>query len=365
MRINQATESTRDHKRVTYYEILVDKENGVRKWAVKRRYNDFLLLHRKLKENFPIVHEFDLPGKSYSIFHSKIEREELKHERMSALEKYLQRLIDNPLICQSEDLRSFLSSVEYKKRQYNTVKSIMDNDEGSHYNLKSGAQKLVQLVGNAKKKLQLGKEDFSASKRSFNTGKAADISADDETSEDPDGDWGNSNGDETDEENSSSLGILSDPICSVLVELFDFKEEEYYLKKTSSALLMKRYFGGRMSLESEIAGILGNYMTEEVVCRILSKTSFDRLFELEPGKRNFFKINESLKSSQENINISRNEMKSKLLSVWPESFTRFLGTDATQTGVGRMLDTIQSSILNRHLVFTILDSIVETILEEQ
>jgi sorting nexin-25 len=363
VRISRATESIRDHKRVTYYEILIDKENGLRKWAVRRRYNDFLLLHRKLKENYPIVHEFDLPGKNFSMFHSKIEREDLKQERMHALEKYLQRLIDNPLICQSEDLRTFLSSAEYKERRlYNTVKSIMHSDEGSHYNLKSGAQKFVQLVGNAKKKLLIGKEDVLVSEKSLNVQKTPDISADDETSEDPDGDWGLSNEEQTDEESSSSQGSLSGPLCSVLVELFDFKEQDYYLKKTSSAMLMKQYFGGRMSLESEIAGILANYMTEDVVCKILSRASFDRLFGAEPIKRNVFKSDDNLKSSQENV--TRNEMKSKLFSVWPESFTRFLGPDATQTGVSRMLDLIQSSILNRHLIFTILDSIVETILEE-
>lgn len=362
MRISRATEATREHKKVTFYEITVDKENGLRRWAVRRRYNDFLLLHRKLKEKHPIVHEFDLPGKNFSMFHSKVEREELKQERMSALEKYLQRLIDNPQICQSEELRSFLSSAEYKKRQYTTIKSIMDNDEGSHYNLKSGAQKLVQLVGTAKKKLHIGKEDSSTCDGSLNIGKTTDTSADDETSEDPDGDWGLSNEDQTDEENPSSLGILSDPLCAVLVEVFDFKEKEYYSKKNSSAMLMKQYFGGRMSLESEIAGLLSNYMTEDVVCRILNRASFDRIFNSDPMKRNIFKSEENLRSSQENI--SRNEMKSKLSSVWPDNFARYLGIDATQTGVGRILDLIQSSTLNRHLLFTILDSIMETIFEE-
>lgn len=360
MRISKATESTRDRKSVTFYEIIVDKDNGVRRWTVRRRYNDFLLLHRKLKEKYPIVHEFDLPGKNFSMFHSKIEKEELKMERMTALEKYLQRLIDNPLICQSEELRNFLSSVEYEKRQYNTVESIMENEDASPYKLKSGAHKFAQLVGNAKKKLHIGREEMSAFEKSFNTEKRPYITSDDESSEDQDGDWGLSNEEQTDEESASSLGVLSDPLCSVLVELFDFKEKEYYLKKNSSAMLMKQYFGGRMSLESEIAGMLSNYMTEDLLCRILSRVSFDRL--LDPMKRQYSRSEENLKSSHENT--ARNEMKSKLFSVWPDSFARFLGADSTQTGVGRTLDLIQSSTLNRHIMFTILDSIMETLFEE-
>jgi hypothetical protein len=57
-------------------------------------------------------------------------------------------------------------------------------------------------------------------------------------------------------------------------------------------------------------------------------------------------------------------MKSKLFSVWPDAFTRFIGTEATQTGVGRIIDIFQSSVLNRHIIFTLLDSIIEVIFEE-
>lgn len=79
-----------ERKRVTFYEIVVQKEFGMRRWTVRRRYNDFHSLHRKLKDKFPIVSEFDLPAKTLAIFHSKMGREELKKERMLALERYLQ-----------------------------------------------------------------------------------------------------------------------------------------------------------------------------------------------------------------------------------------------------------------------------------
>jgi hypothetical protein len=79
-----------ERKRVTFYEVSVEKDAGMRRWSVKRRYNDFHYLHKKLKEKFPIVNEFELPGKTLTLFHSKVGKEELKKERMKALEKYLQ-----------------------------------------------------------------------------------------------------------------------------------------------------------------------------------------------------------------------------------------------------------------------------------
>jgi hypothetical protein len=79
-----------ERKRVTFYEVSVEKDSGMRRWSVKRRYNDFHYLHKKLREKFPIVNEFELPGKTLTLFHSKVGKEELKKERMKALERYLQ-----------------------------------------------------------------------------------------------------------------------------------------------------------------------------------------------------------------------------------------------------------------------------------
>ena len=361
VRITRATESIREQKRVTFYEILVHKESGPRRWVVKRRYNEFLWLHKKLKDKFPIVHELDLPGKNYSIFHSKAEKEQLKKERMAALEKYLQRLIDNPLVCQSDELRSFLSSVEYKRKKYSTVESINDVH---NYNIKSGAQKFAKFFGTAKRKLHLSREELDNDKVSSSTGEILAQSPEDEsTDEEDDGDWGCLNEDQTDQDNSISFGVLSDPLCGVLVELFDIKEQDLYLKKTASAMLLKQCFGGMMGLESEIADLLGNYMTEDFFCKILNRANIERLNATESVKKPPSKSEENFKSAFHE-NISRNEMKSKLFSVWPDAFTRFLGTEATQTGVGRIIDIFQSSVLNRHIIFTLLDSIIEVIFEE-
>ena len=75
-------------KKVTYFLVEIEQKHLSSGWAVKRRYNDFLTLHRKLRDKFPIVDDFDFPGKSSALW--AIVRNEVKGDRMKALELYLQ-----------------------------------------------------------------------------------------------------------------------------------------------------------------------------------------------------------------------------------------------------------------------------------
>lgn len=64
--------------------------------------------------------------------------------------------------------------------------------------------------------------------------------------------WGASDEEEPDKEADmvvGSVGILADPICSLVLEFFEFKEQDTYLKRNASAMLLKQYLGGRLSLE--------------------------------------------------------------------------------------------------------------------
>lgn len=47
-----------------------------------------------------------------------------------------------------------------------------------------------------------------------------------------------------------------------------------------------------------------------------------------------------------------------------ESFSRFLGQETASAGVSRIFDMFQHSTLNRHLIFTLADAILQLILQE-
>ena len=95
--------------KVMYYVIQIERVDQKTGWTVLRRYNDFLSLHRKLRDIYPIVNEFEMPGKGLGLF-TRAKHDEFKRARMKQLEKYLQMLIDNPNICKSDLVRDFLSS---------------------------------------------------------------------------------------------------------------------------------------------------------------------------------------------------------------------------------------------------------------
>ncbi|RUS26732.1 hypothetical protein BC938DRAFT_484194, partial [Jimgerdemannia flammicorona] len=74
-------------------------------WIVARRYSEFHALHQQLKERYPAVRSYELPGKRGFL---RLQRNFVEGRRV-ALEKYLQLLIQNPDVCGSQELRAFLS----------------------------------------------------------------------------------------------------------------------------------------------------------------------------------------------------------------------------------------------------------------
>ncbi|KAF9544927.1 Intermediate filament protein [Mortierella hygrophila] len=75
-------------------------------WVIARRYSEFFALHQQLKEKFSsIVRQYELPGKRGFL---KLQRSFVEGRRIG-LERYLQSLVRHVEICQSQELRAFLS----------------------------------------------------------------------------------------------------------------------------------------------------------------------------------------------------------------------------------------------------------------
>ncbi|KAG0088556.1 Intermediate filament protein [Podila epicladia] len=74
-------------------------------WVITRRYSEFFALHQQLKEKFAVVRQYELPGKRGFL---KLQKSFVEGRRIG-LEKYLQLLVQHSDICQSQELRAFLS----------------------------------------------------------------------------------------------------------------------------------------------------------------------------------------------------------------------------------------------------------------
>ncbi|KAI4136666.1 MAG: hypothetical protein L6R39_007674, partial [Caloplaca ligustica] len=82
-------------------------------WAVARRYSEFHALHHRLRRLYPAVRELDFPRRRLVL---KLQRDFL-HKRRISLENYLRELLRLPAVCQSRDLRAFLSQSAIMSKQ--------------------------------------------------------------------------------------------------------------------------------------------------------------------------------------------------------------------------------------------------------
>ncbi|KAG0340652.1 Intermediate filament protein [Podila horticola] len=85
-------------------------------WVIARRYSEFFALHQQLKEKFAVVRQYELPGKRGFL---KLQKSFVESRRIG-LEKYLQLLVQHSDICQSQELRAFLSQENIALPQFSS-----------------------------------------------------------------------------------------------------------------------------------------------------------------------------------------------------------------------------------------------------
>ncbi|KAG8134710.1 hypothetical protein E2320_007802 [Naja naja] len=105
-------------EQVPYYSVVVIlQEIGrveVKEWTVVRKLNEFQSLHRKLSECFPSLKKTQLPSLSKLPFKSVDQK--FMEKSKNQLNNFLQKLLSDERLCQSEALYAFLSpSPEYLK----------------------------------------------------------------------------------------------------------------------------------------------------------------------------------------------------------------------------------------------------------
>ncbi|KAJ1550412.1 Intermediate filament protein [Nowakowskiella sp. JEL0078] len=275
----------------TYYSIKIQKLDHPG-WSVIKSYNEFEKIHRALREKHGWMNDLELPGKA-GIFNRRAEQ---KPDRMMELEKYLHCLLDNEKVCQSEELRSFLSTSSNptwrKTREFNEELSTL-GDTSSKKNSKlpriinikrtlssnppnnkfqsfkdSKQQKQNQqrpispfsgeesdlenvsptiLISKSSTHLITGAPEIASTRQSQQSDLVAmdednDLDDEDELLEDS----------ALDPEDSEPVQFqsnpLAEPLCSIVLEIFEFKEQNSWLRRNTAVLLLKNWFGGNDSL---------------------------------------------------------------------------------------------------------------------
>ncbi|RKO93418.1 hypothetical protein BDK51DRAFT_45607 [Blyttiomyces helicus] len=332
-------------KIVTFYLLQIDKEADMSGWSVRRRYSDFHALHRRLKDKFPVVTDFELPGKTLGLWPRG--KQDLKQARMKSLEKYLQRLMDDSNVCQSDELRTFLSS-SYDatrrtgipdpdrpdepttiQRTSQRIARLMGQSRGRRGSIQNLAtvppapQPAVQAPSNAR-----GARRPDPSRRPVSmaeTPPAPDAVSDASSDED----WGDSSDDGRDADDSGALPAtvspLAEPLCALMMELYEFKDQSFWLRRNAAVMILKQCFGGQESLDSQITAKLRSHVkTETLLARLEAireriarpvAADDDGLPAAASLALRLLSDHPPLPTSQHAA--TQGEAKSRLLSVWP------------------------------------------------
>ena len=234
-------------KIVTYFLVQIEQRNLNTGWAVKRRYSDFDSLHRRLRQKFPIVDDFDFPAKS-AVLWARV-RSDTK-SRAKGLEKYLQRVIDSKDISKSDHLKNFLSS-SFKPEKVNTrlfhFEFDQDIQDGLNGLKRLNASKIAE--GLAKLGGKNGNNLFGK-KKSPSDEDLADFTGD--SCDDLDSDEDVYSDDAVDLDNSllKPNRPLVTAIINLSLEIFDMKESNDWLKENASMFMLDQILASHGHLES-------------------------------------------------------------------------------------------------------------------
>ncbi|TPX63986.1 hypothetical protein SpCBS45565_g06233 [Spizellomyces sp. 'palustris'] len=396
-------------KRVTFYLVQVsrDLESG---WTVRRRYSDFDALHRKLSKAFPAVNEYDLPGKVLGFLKG---RHELKQARMKSLERYLQaiwrivgkinRLVDNPEIARSDELRAFLSSsndsfrhalspaafggakeegTTLQRTSQRLAKFIAPSSRTASSSLLITPSKDTRIFSESTGNLLLQEDTSmqstkgierigqeSRNRSATDVGKDLDYDHDESEDDEIDKSWeypteeGRNVGQGTNDI-PAHVSLLGEPLCFLLMEVYEFREQNPWLRRSAAAMLIKQSLGGRDSLDSQLSAMLRDTSSDESIIGWLSAFRKRLRSAGESGQGPVFQalFEKVSHQAEEDAAATRGEAKEKLISVWPAAFARVLGAEASVQGTSRLFDLLQNATLNKHLAYSLLDGLITTML---
>ncbi|KAJ7193317.1 PhoX domain-containing protein [Mycena pura] len=355
--IVNSTVGDEDGKQVVRYLVeiqqLAQDGNFSSGWVVARRYNEFLTMHTKLRDKYALVRNLDFPGKRLvtSLSGSFVDT------RKAALEKYLQSLIAIAIVCDSDELRAFLSrdspfvasdtpamatkspaafsGTDLVRTMYRSVTESIDDMFFGPSMLDVMIQRLTRqaaefagIVGSGINDVDLVAQAFSA------TGKMSAMMQ--------------LSGDLKPLEGETSTSTFSAPICDLLLAVFELNKTNNWLRRQAVVIILQQVLGG--TIERKIRENVKALLEES---RIMV---FVNLFRdgLWPGGK--LKSPSVPRTAEEKLK-TRDEANRKLSSLLPDLAANMIGRSNARRGARRIFAVLQNRRLNQHIAYTIVDEV--------
>ncbi|OAX40073.1 hypothetical protein K503DRAFT_768931 [Rhizopogon vinicolor AM-OR11-026] len=332
-------------------------------WVVARRYNEFLRMHNKLRDRYTLVKGLDFPGKRLvtSLSGSFVDT------RRQALEKYMQNLIAIPVVCESNELRAFLSrdspfmasevqegvpkgisSFSGKNLVRSVYRSVAESIDDMFFGpsmldvmiqrLTQQAAEFAGIVGSAVYDEELVAQALKAFGKS--------------TSEDT---FIHMSSDLRPLEGETSTSTFSAPICDLLLAIFELNKKNNWLRRQAIVIILQQVLGG--TIERQIRQSIKSLFEESRIIPVLN------LFKgsLWPGGK--LKPPGQPRSAEE-IMRSRDEANRKLSALVPDLAANMIGRSNARRGARRIFAVLQNRRLNQHIAYTIMDEVVAAMFPE-
>ncbi|KAJ7492333.1 PhoX domain-containing protein [Mycena latifolia] len=332
-------------------------------WVVARRYNEFLTMHTKLRDRYALVRNLDFPGKRLVTALSG----SFVDTRKVALEKYLQNLISIPIVCDSDELRGFLSrespfvasethgaaakgpatfsGTDLVRTVYRSVTESIDDMFFGPSMLDVMIQRLTRQAAEFAGIVGSGINDVDLVAQAWNpTGKTSSEAALMELS-----------GDLKPLEGETSTSTFSAPICDLLLAVFELNKTNNWLRRQAVVIILQQVLGG--TIERKIRENVKALLEES---RIMV---FVNLFRngLWPGGK--LKPPSVPRTADEKLR-TRDEANRKLSSLVPDLAANMIGRSNARRGARRIFAVLQNRRLNQHIAYTIVDEVFSALFPE-
>lgn len=148
-------------------------------------------------------------------------------------------------------------------------------------------------------------------------------------------------------------GALLESFTKILTQIFDFKEQNSWLLENASLYLLDCFMGSKGNPETAVKESIMNLISEENLARFLRRFK-DFLLGT------FSAVSSATPSPKQQVPVSlKIDTKIKVLTAFSEVFAKKLGSEVTIRNLTLFLEMLQNETLNKHIIYTQLDSLIE------
>ncbi|XP_073910955.1 sorting nexin-25 isoform X1 [Castor canadensis] len=301
----EVTEENGEQMPCYFVTVSLQEVGGVetKNWTVPRRLSEFQNLHRKLSECVPSLKKVQLPSLSKLPFKS-VDHKFLEKSK-NQLNKFLQNLLSDERLCQSEALYAFLSpSPDY-------LKVIDVQGKKTSFSLSSFLEKLP---------------------RDFFSHQEEEIEEDSDLSD---------YGDDVD----GKKDALAEPCFMLIGEIFELRGMFKWVRRTLIALVQVTF--GR-TINKQIRDTVSWIFSEQMLVYYISvfRDAFWPNGKLAPPN----KIRSAAQSQE-----TKQKAQQKLLENIPDTLQSLVGQQNARHGIIKIFKALQETRANKHLLYVLME----------